>query len=119
MDADTRTLQRPIAETRESGDGTRRAARMAQNNPLGVAIGAAALGFVVGSVLPETRVEEERIGPIASQVRDQVGDVASEAIEHGKQVAADAADAAQGAAKESGKDHAKQMRKSAQETMGS
>jgi len=96
-------------------DGSKRAAGMAQNNPLGLVIGAAAVGFIAGSVLPATRIEEERIGPVATQVREQVGDVASDAIEHGKQVAQDAADAA----KESGQQHAEELRESAQETIRS
>jgi len=100
-------------------DESRRAVGMAQDNPLGLAIGAAAVGFVVGSLLPATRVEQERIGPIADQVRDQVSDVASEAVEHGKQVAQDAAEAATDAAKESGQEHAEQLRESAQETIHS
>ena len=44
-------------------DGSKRVIGIAQENPLGLAIGAAAVGFVVGSLLPGTRVEEERIGP--------------------------------------------------------
>jgi hypothetical protein len=102
-----------------AGDGTRRAVGMAQDNPLGLAIGAAALGFVIGSVLPKTRVEEERIGPIASQVREQVSDVASDAIEHGKEVAQETAQAAADTAREAGQEHAQQLRDSAQETMRS
>ena len=101
------------AETATSG--SRRAVGIAQNNPLGLAIGAAAVGFVVGTLLPTTRVEEERIGPVATQVRDQVADVASDAVEHGKQVAHDVADAATAAAKESGQEHAQQLRESGQE----
>lgn len=98
-------------------DGSRRAIGIAQENPLGLAIGAAAAGFVVGSLLPGTRVEEERIGPAASQVREQVTEVASDAIEHGKQVAQDAAEAATDAAKQSGQVHADQLRESARETV--
>jgi hypothetical protein len=100
-------------------DGSKRAIGIAQSNPLGLAIGAAAAGFVVGSLLPGTRVEEERIGPAASQVREQVTEVASEAVEHGKQVAQDVAGAATDAAKESGQAHAEQLRDSAQDTMRS
>lgn len=105
--------------TSGAGDGGRRAVGMAQDNPLGLAIGAAALGFVVGSLLPETRMEEERIGPVASQVREQVSDVASDAMEHGKQVAQDAAEAATDAAKSSSQQHAQELRDEAQETMRS
>ena len=98
-------------------DGSRRVIGIAQENPLGLAIGAAAAGFVVGSLLPGTRVEEERIGPVASQVREQVTEVASDAVEHGKQVAQDAAQAAADTAKQSGQEHADQLRESTRETM--
>src|SRR4051812_16289572 len=100
-------------------DESRRAVGIAQDNPLGLAIGAAAVGFVVGSLLPASRVEQERIGPTADQVREQVSDVASEALEHGKHVAQDTAQAATGAAKQSGQEHAEQLRESAQETIRS
>jgi gas vesicle protein len=100
-------------------DGPRKAIGMAQDNPIGLAIGAVAIGFVAGSLLPGTRLEEERIGPMATQVREQVSDVASEAVEHGKQVAQDAAEAAADAAKDSGQEHADQLRESAQETIRS
>jgi ElaB/YqjD/DUF883 family membrane-anchored ribosome-binding protein len=100
-------------------DGSRRAIGSVRENPLGLAIGAAAVGFVVGSLLPSTRVEEERIGPVATQVREQIEDFASDAVEHGKRVAQDTADAAKNAATGSGQDHAQQLRDSAQETMRS
>ena len=96
-------------------DGSRKVIGMAQDNPIGLVIGAAAVGFVAGSLLPGTRLEEERIGPMATQVREQVSDVASEAVEHGKQVAQDAAEAA----KDSGQQHAAELRESAQETIQS
>jgi len=100
-------------------DGSHKAVGMAQDNPIGLAVGAAALGFVVGSLLPATKVEQERIGPVATQVRDQVSDVASDAIEHGKHVAQDAADAATSAAKDSGQQHAEELRETAQEKIRS
>ena len=99
------------AQDAQAGD------RYRSGDPVGLAIGAVAAGFVVGSLLPGTRVEEERIGPAATQVRDQVTEVASDAVEHGKQVAQDAAHAATDAAKQSGQEHADQLRESARETM--
>ena len=77
-----------------AANGARRTVGMAQENPLGLAIGAAAIGFVVGSLLPSTRVEEEHLGPMATQARQQVSELASEAVEHGKQVAVDTVEAA-------------------------
>ena len=77
-------------------------------------------GWVRGRLpAPGTRLEDERIGPMATQVREQVSDVASEAVEHGKQVAQDAAEAATDAAKDSGQQHAAELRESAQETIQS
>ena len=96
--------------------GARRTVGMAQENPLGLAAAAAAVGFVAGSLLPSTRVEEERIGPVASQARQQVSELASEAVEHGKQVAQDTAQAAAGTASESGQQHAQELKRSAEES---
>ena len=87
----------------------RRGAGIAQENPLGLAIGSIAAGFVVGVLLPASRVEQERIGPIADQVKDQVREVGGEVADHTKQVAQDAAQAATDAAKSSGRDHADEL----------
>jgi len=89
---------------------------MAQENPLGLAAAAAAVGFVAGSLLPSTRVEEERIGPVASQTRQHVSELASEAVEHGKQVAQDTVQAAAETASESGQQHAQELKRSAEES---
>jgi hypothetical protein len=97
-------------------DGARRTVGMAQENPLGLALGAAAVGFVVGSLLPSTKAEDEKIGPIASQAREQVSDLAGEAVEHGKQVAGEALDAAKETAAGSGQQHAAELKDSAKES---
>src|SRR3954463_7156706 len=51
-----------------SGDDVRQGAKQAastvQENPLGLAIGAVAVGFVAGMVIPSTSVEDEKIGPM-------------------------------------------------------
>jgi hypothetical protein len=44
----------------------RRGAGIAQESPLGLAIRAVAAGFVVGMLIPSTRVENERLGPVAA-----------------------------------------------------
>ena len=101
------------------GGGAKRAAGIAQENPLGLAVGAVAAGFLIGSLLPSTRVEEEKLGPVASDLRDQATDLASEAVEHGKQVAQDVAESATDTAKESAGQHAEQLSQSAKETASS
>jgi Protein of unknown function (DUF3618) len=80
--------------TPDSGDvkqGARRAKGMAQENPLGLAIGAVAVGFVGGLLIPSTRVEDEKIGPMADQVKEKARETGQEAMERGKEAARQAA----------------------------
>jgi hypothetical protein len=90
-----------------------RAVSTAQENPIGLAIGALALGFVGGMLIPTTRVENEKLGEAADQVKDQIKETASEAVERGKQVAQEAAQSAQQTAKESGQQQAQELASSA------
>jgi hypothetical protein len=55
----------------EVKQGAQRAKGMAQENPLGLAIGAVAVGFVGGLLIPSTRVEDEKIGPMADEVKEK------------------------------------------------
>ena len=75
----------------EVKEKARRASSVAQENPLGLAIGAVAVGFVAGMLIPSTRVEDEKLGSVADDVKDKVKETGQEALEHGKQVAQDAA----------------------------
>jgi hypothetical protein len=96
-------------------DGAKQAVGIAQENPLGLAIGGIAIGFLVGMALPSTEVESEHIGPIADDVKDKVRETGQEALDRGKQVAQDTAQAAAEAAQESGQQHAEELRSSAEE----
>ena len=99
--------------TGEVKQGAQQAVSVAQENPLGLAIGAAAVGFVAGMLIPSTRVEDEKIGPMADQVKDQVQQTAQEAVDRGKQVAQDVAQSAQETARESGQQQAQELASSA------
>ncbi|MCW2989997.1 MAG: hypothetical protein JWM73_591 [Solirubrobacterales bacterium] len=99
--------------------GARQAAGMAKENPLGLAIGAIAVGFVGGLLVPATRIENEKIGSVADQVKGQVSDVAQTVVDHGKEAASDAAQAATEAVKETGAEHAEQAKADVQEQVGS
>jgi gas vesicle protein len=102
--------------TPDSGDvkqGAKRAAGVAQENPLGLAIGAAAVGFVAGMLIPSTSVEDEKVGPLADQVKDKAKETGQEALERGKQVAEEAADSAKTTVQESGQQHAEELQQSA------
>jgi phage tail protein X len=87
----------------------KRAAGLAQENPLGLAIGAAAVGFLVGLMVPSTRVEDERMGELSDQVKSRVQEAGQEALDRGRQVAQDAAESAMSTAKESGQQHAQEL----------
>ena len=98
-------------------DGAKQAVGVAQENPLGLAIGGIAVGFLVGMVLPSTRVENEKIGPLADDVKDKVRETGQEAVERGKEVAQNTAQAAAEAAQESGREQAEALRSSAEDTV--
>ncbi|HEY7620079.1 MAG TPA: DUF3618 domain-containing protein [Solirubrobacteraceae bacterium] len=92
----------------------RRAAGLAQENPLGLAIGAIALGFLAGLLVPGSRVEDEKLGPVADRVKEQAKETGQEALERGKQVAQSAADTIS----EEGQKHGEQLADSAKENAG-
>jgi hypothetical protein len=93
--------------------GAKQAVSTAQENPLGLAIGAVAVGFVAGMLIPGTSIEDEKIGPMADQLKEQARETGQEALEHGKQVAQDVAESAQETVKESGQQHAQELASSA------
>jgi Protein of unknown function (DUF3618) len=95
---------------------TRQAAGMAKENPLGLAIGAAAIGFLAGLAVPSTRVEDEKLGPVADQVKDKVKETGQEALDRGKQVAQDVASTAADTAKQSAQEHGQELADSAKQS---
>jgi hypothetical protein len=113
----------------DAGDvkqGAQEAVGVAQENPLGLALGGVAAGFLLGMALPSTRIEDERVGPMADEVKQRAAETGQEALERGKQVAQDAAEAASESAqeaaqnvketvRESGRDQADQLRDSAEQ----
>ena len=69
-----------------------------------------AVGFVGGLLVPSTRVEDEKLGPMADQFKEKAKETGQEAIERGKEVAQQAAQSA----KEAGSEHAQGLRETAQ-----
>ena len=96
----------------------RKAAGLAQENPLGLAIGAAAVGFLAGMLVPSSRVEDEKLGPMADKVKEQAKETGQEALERGKQVAQSAAQSAADTVSEEGQHHGQQLAESAKESAG-
>ncbi|MFL6191353.1 MAG: hypothetical protein ACJ75E_16175 [Actinomycetes bacterium] len=128
-DTATRAREAVAGTTSRAGEATpsrgevkqqsRRVAGMARENPLGLAIGAAAIGFLAGLAVPSTRVENERLGPVADQVKDKVRETGQEALDRGREVAQDvastAADTARQRTQEQGQELAESTRQSAQD----
>jgi len=113
-----------VADATPSGGDVKHHARrtvgVAQQNPLGLAIGAAAIGFLAGMLIPSTRVEDEKIGPVSDQVKAKAAETGHQALDRGKQVASDVASSAADTAKASGREQARgaaeDARQAAQET---
>jgi hypothetical protein len=95
----------PDRETVQSGaesvkSGAQRVG-VTRENPLGLAVAGAACGFIVGTLLPGTRMEDDRLGAVADETKDKARELGQEAVERGKQVAEEALDSAGGTARES------------------
>jgi gas vesicle protein len=90
-------------------------AGISKENPLGLAVVGAAVGFVVGTLVPKTRVEDEKLGELSDQVVDKAKQTGQEALEHGKQVAQETAQSAQETFKESAQQHGQEVKETAQE----
>jgi hypothetical protein len=122
-DTATRAKEAVTGATDRAGDATpaggqvkqqtRRVAGLARENPLGLAIGAAALGFLAGLAVPSTRVEDERLGRMADQVKDKVKETGQEALDRGKQVAQEVASSAADTAKDKTQEHGQDLAQSA------
>jgi ElaB/YqjD/DUF883 family membrane-anchored ribosome-binding protein len=93
----------------------KRAVGLAQENPLGLAVGAVALGFLAGLAVPSTRLENQRLGPVADQVKDKVKETGQEALDRGKQVAQEVASSAAETAKQSTQEHGQDLAQGAKQ----
>ena len=96
----------------EVKEGARQAVGVAEENPIGLALGGVAVGFIAGMLLPSTRVEDEKVGPIAEQVKEKAIETGQEAVERGKEVAGQVAEQATETAQQAGREHAEQMKQS-------
>ena len=66
----------------------------AERNPLGLVVAVAAVGFVVGLLLPSTKIEDEQIGAMATKLKDTAKETGQEALDRGKVVAQSAIETA-------------------------
>jgi gas vesicle protein len=109
------TLNEKTPSTGDVKQAARKGAGIAQENPLGLAVGSIAVGFLAGMLIPSTNVENEKLGPIADQAKEQVKHTGQEALEHGKQVAQEVASTAQEHVQQAKDDMKETAQQSAQE----
>jgi hypothetical protein len=114
-DAVTGTASRTMPSGRTVG----RVKDTAERNPVGLALGSAAVGFVVGLMIPSTRVENERMGEMSDRVVEAAKETAGDAVERGKQVAQEAAETAKESGREQGQQLASNLQERAQESSSS
>jgi hypothetical protein len=89
-----RVAKRAVASIDDSRDtignsvtATKRAAGIARENPLGLAIGALAFGFLGGLLIPISDIERERIGPLREKIGDRAQGAVAEAVDAGTTIA--------------------------------
>jgi hypothetical protein len=73
---------------------------VSSENPLGLAIAGAAAGFIVGTLIPSTQIEDEKVGQLSDQVGEKAKEAGQEVLDRGKDVAQDALDSARQTAQE-------------------
>jgi hypothetical protein len=103
------TVTGPLPDRRALRRGAGHMRDTAESNPLGLALGGLAVGFLVGTLLPQSSVENERLGEMSDRAVEAAKDTASEAVERGKQVAGEAVGAAVDTAKESGREQGEEL----------
>jgi Protein of unknown function (DUF3618) len=90
----------------------------AERNPLGLAAAGVALGVIGGLFAPSTRVEDEKLGPVADQVKSTVTDAGQEALDRGTEVAQAAAQSTVETAKEKSREQGQELSESLQGQAG-
>jgi hypothetical protein len=99
--------------------GARKTVGVAQENPMGLAIGSFAFGFLAGMLLPSTSVEQDKIGPVARDVKEKARETGREAIDRGRQVLEEMPQAAEEARQAAGERVAGRVQEQASELASS
>ena len=107
--------QRLKGQTQRVKGQAQRVKTMGEQSPLGLGIAGAAVGFLAGLLFPSTRMEDERLGQVSDQVKEQAKGAGQEALERGKAVAQEAAQSAKETAKERGQEQQQEVAKSVKE----
>lgn len=84
-------------------------------NPLGLALGGLAAGFLIGLVIPSTEYEDEHLPEIREAIVGRGQEIAQDAIDHGRAVLDDTIAAATNSAHEHGQQFISDLQKEAGE----
>lgn len=85
------------------------AAPSATENPLGMMFAGLAIGFLIGMLLPVSRFERDRIGPIAEDVKQRARTAGTEVMRRGGEVIKETIESARESAKTSLREQAKDL----------
>jgi len=66
----------------------------AGDNPMLMLLGGLAVGFVVGMLVPVSRLENEQLGPVADDLRGRVREAGTQAVRRGGEVIKESIEAA-------------------------
>ncbi len=94
---------------RMAREGTQNMSLNPSENPIGMLIAGAAVGFLIGLALPVTRFESERIGPIAHDMKDKARQAGSEVVRRGGEVIKETISAGKDAASSSIREQTRDM----------
>ena len=108
-----------LPDTREVKRQARQAVSVAQENPIGLAVGSIAVGFLAGMLIPRTQMEDERFGELSDELKEQARDVGREALDQGRDLAEEVGQRATDIAREGAKEHGRQLTESARESVQS
>ena len=90
VQATTRNLVNAMPSGDEAKEAMNRSVQVMRDNPLGLALGSVALGFLLGSLLPVSTLEQQRIGPLSNDLGDSAKAKAGEMIDQGSAAIAEA-----------------------------
>jgi gas vesicle protein len=96
-------------------EGAQQAVGVAEENPVGLALAGVAGGFLVGMLLPSTRLEDERVGPLADTVKETAVETGQETLERGRDIAGQVAEQGVEGIKDAGRDALETAKEASQE----
>ncbi len=76
-----------LPDTGDVQTGAMNAMNAVRENPLGLFFGTAAVGFLIGSLLPITSLENEQLAPVVDQMRKRATDRVQDTIEAARDAA--------------------------------